>query len=82
MQISISNVIGSMYPRYNGANYIMNLYVSRVTADGGYLEGVGCALNKLSGYDLSSQYSSRVTASGGYQEASACSTRGLQQLSL
>jgi hypothetical protein len=82
MQISISNVIGSMYPRYNGANYIMNLYVSRVTAAGGYLEGVGCALNKLSGYDLSSQYSSRVTASGGYQEASACSTRAIQQLSL
>jgi hypothetical protein len=71
-----------MYPRYNGANYIMNLYVSRVTAAGGYLEGVGCALNKLSGYDLSSQYSSRVTASGGYQEASACSTRAIQQLSL
>lgn len=82
MQISISNVIGSMYPRYNGANYIMNLYVSRVTAAGGYLEGVGCALNKLSGYDLSSQYSSRVTAAGGYQEASACSTRAIQQLSL
>lgn len=82
MQISISNVIGSMYPRYNGANYIMNLYVSRVTAAGGYLEGVGCALNKLSGYNLPSQYSSRVTASGGYQEASACSTRAIQQLSL
>lgn len=82
MQISISNVIGSMYPRYNGANYIMNLYVSRVTAAGGYLEGVGCALNKLSGYDLSSQYSSRVTLNGGYQEAIACSTRAIQQLSL
>jgi len=82
MQISISNVIGSMYPRYNGAEYIMNLYVDRVTAAGGYLEGVGCAKNKLSGYNLSSQYSTRVTLSGGYQEASACSTRAIQQLSL
>jgi hypothetical protein len=82
MQISISNVIGSMYPRYNGADYIMNLYVDRVTAAGGYLEAVGCAKNKLSGYNLSSQYSTRVTASGGYQEASACATRAIQQLSL
>jgi len=56
--------------------------VDRVTAAGGYLEAVGCAKNKLSGYNLSSQYSTRVTASGGYQEASACATRGIQQLSL
>ena len=82
MQISISNVIGSISPRYNGADYIMNLYVDRVTAAGGYLEGVGCAKNKLSGYSLPSQYSTRVRLSGGYQEASACSTRALQQLSL
>ena len=46
-----------MFPRYNGADYVMNLYVDRVTADGGYLEGVGCAKNKLSGYSLPSQYS-------------------------
>lgn len=37
MQIAISNIISSTYPRYNGADYIMNLYVDRVTADGGYL---------------------------------------------
>ena len=71
-----------MYPFYNGANYIANLYVDRVTADGGYLEGVGCMINKLSGYNLPSQYSTRVQLDGGYQEASACATRGLQQLSL
>ena len=71
-----------MYPFYNGADYIMNLYVDRVTADGGYLEGVGCALIKLSGYNLPSQYSTRVQLDGGYQEASVCATRGLQQLSL
>lgn len=82
MQISISNLVGSMYPFYNGANYIMNLYVDRVTADGGYLEGVGCALNKLSGYSLPSQYSTRVQLDGGYQEAAVCATRGLQELSL
>ena len=82
MQISISNVIGSMFPRYNGAEYIMNLYVDRVTAAGGYIEAVGCAKNKLSGYNLSSQYSTRVRLAGGYQEASACSTRAIQELSL
>jgi len=82
MQISISNLVGSMYPFYNGADYIMNLYVDRVTADGGYLEGVGCALNKLSGYNLPSQYSTRVQLDGGYQEASACATRAIQELSL
>ena len=82
MQISISNVIGSMYPRYNGASYIVNKYVARVTADGGYLEATGCVKNKLSGYDLSSQYATRVRLSGGYQEASACATRVIQNLSL
>ena len=71
-----------MFPRYNGADYVMNLYVDRVTADGGYLEGVGCVKNKLSGYSLPSQYSTRVRLAGGYQEASACSTRALQELSL
>lgn len=71
-----------MFPRYNGADYVMNLYVDRVTADGGYLEGVGCAKNKLSGYSLPSQYSTRVRLAGGYQEASVCATRGLQELSL
>ena len=82
MQISISNLVGSMHPFYNGADYIMNLYVGRVTADGGYLEGVSCAKNKLSGYSLPSQYSTRVQLDGGFQEASVCSTRSLQQLSL
>jgi hypothetical protein len=71
-----------MFPRYNGADYVMNLYVDRVTADGGYLEGVSCAKNKLSGYSLPSQYSTRVRLAGGYQEASACATRAIQELSL
>ena len=71
-----------MFPRYNGADYVINLYVDRVTADSGYLEGIGCAKNKLSGYSLPSQYSTRVRLAGGYQEASACSTRALQELSL
>lgn len=60
----------------------MNLYVDRVTAAGGYIEAVGCAKNKLSGYNLSSQYSTRVRLAGGYQEASACATRAIQELSL
>ncbi len=82
MQISISNVVGSMYPFYNGADYIANMYVERVTAAGGYIEGVGCMKNKLSGYNLSSQYATRVQLDGGYQEASACATRAIQNLSL
>ena len=82
MQISRYKVLGSMYPRYNGADYNMKVYEDRVTAAGGYLEGVGCMINKLSGYNLSSQYSTRVQLDGGYQEASACSTRAIQQLSL
>jgi hypothetical protein len=82
MQISISNLVGSMFPFYNGADYIMNLYVARVIADGGIVEGVGCAKNKLSGYNLSSQYSTRVLLDGGTQEASACATRAIQELSL
>jgi hypothetical protein len=82
MQISVSNVISSSYPRYNGADYIVNLYVDRVTADGGYIEGAGCVKNKLSGYNLSSQYTNRIYLNEGYQEASACATRGIQQLSL
>lgn len=82
MQISISNVIGSMFTRYNGADYIMNLYVDRVKDDGGYLEAVGCAKNKLGGYSLPSQYSTRVQLDGGYQEAAVCATRAIQELSL
>jgi len=71
-----------MYPFYNGADYIANMYVERVTADGGYLEAVGCMKNKLSGYNLSTQYSTRVQLDGGYQEASVCATRAIQNLSL
>ena len=71
-----------MFPFYNGADYIMNMYVDRVTADGGYYEAVGCAKNKLSGYNLSTQYSTRVQMAGAYQEASVCATRAIQELSL
>lgn len=82
MQISVSNVISSSYPRYNGADYIINIYIGRVVADGGYLEATGCAKNKLGGYNLSSQYTNRIYLNEGYQEAPACSTRAIQQLSL
>ena len=82
MQISISNIISSTYPRYNGADYISNKYFYRVVLDGGYVEAIGCVKNKLSGYDLSNQYTNRVIFDGGYQEALACSTRAIQELSL
>lgn len=82
MQVSIANVIGVQGPFYNGADYIVNQYTNRVTAAGGYIEGIGCLKNKLGGYNLSSQYSTRVRLAGGYQEASACSTRAIQELSL
>lgn len=71
-----------MFPFYNGADYIVNIYTARVTADGGYYEGIGCVKNKLGGYSLPSQYSTRVQLDGGYQEAAVCATRAIQELSL
>ena len=81
MQISISNIIGSLRPFYNGVDYIINTYTSRVIADGGVVESINCVKNAFIGYDLKTQYETRVQLDGGNQEASACATRAIQRLS-
>ena len=40
--------IGTRGAAYKGQGWaLVKLYKARVTADGGYYEGVGCLLNKL-----------------------------------
>jgi hypothetical protein len=81
MQISISNTVGSLRPFYNGVDYIINTYTSRVIADGGVVESINCVKNDFISYDLKTQYETRVQLDGGNQEASACATRAIQRLS-
>jgi hypothetical protein len=82
MQISISNTIGSLRPFYNGVDYIINTYTSRVIADGGVVESINCVRNAFIGYDLKTQYETRVLADGGVLEATDCSYRAIQDLYL
>jgi hypothetical protein len=68
--------------RFNGVDYIINTYTSRVIADGGVVESINCVRNAFIGYDLKTQYETRVLADGGVLEATDCSYRAIQDLYL
>jgi hypothetical protein len=48
MQISISNAIASAVNNYGWASLVINKYINRVKASGGYIEGIDCIKGKLS----------------------------------
>jgi hypothetical protein len=82
MQIAIGNFVGSPVFIKTNEYYLVSLYEARVTADGGYYEGISCLRNKLQGWSIKTNYSTRITMDGGYYEALSCAEKGLQQLSI